>query len=425
MKNRILSVICLICAVSVILSCMTATAVSPHIDEPVGKMSAVYGYVLNDYILRYGSMVTDTSGGILYGENGNPVAPQGVVYSDIVNFDANENPYLVIFLADSWAGNAECHIWRFNEESQQAEQIAVLPKNYIEMTPDVSGEFNMGWNGQKRYLSYKAYQNGEEISADYYTVVNGDTFMYVNDPENVTEVGIMDFNSTYFHPGVDISDYNKTLTNFFDNLKNTAADSVTYEDISERLSDEDEKQLEAALSEAVKYDDFDIANYSSFVRYEAALDSLKYNTDRFYLISNLYNLGDEIYYARFSTDRSYYNYALLRRSPDAETGYQILKVRTDCIPLSDIELIDIQEQYKRNVLLYKKAKGSLKLEKESKYLTDSAVGPKKTPEPTKEPKIVIKKVLCPTMRLPAACIGGGIAIAMLTALWLYISNDDS
>ena len=27
--------------------------------------------------------------------------PNGVVYSDIVNFDANENPYLVIFLADT------------------------------------------------------------------------------------------------------------------------------------------------------------------------------------------------------------------------------------------------------------------------------------------------------------------------------------
>ncbi len=426
MKSRLLSVICLFCAVSLMLSCFTSTSASVSPDEPVGKMSAVYGYVLNDYLLKYGTYSTGAPGEVIYGENGELVTPNGVVYSDIVNFDANENPYLVIFVVESAYCTASCHIWRFNEETEQADQIAELTKNYWEIPDDSNGEFNVGWNGDKRYISYKEYVNNQEVNKDYYTVVDGDAFIYVNDPQNVTEVGVMDFNRSYFHAGVDVSNANRCLSDFFDNLKNAAADSVSYENISERLSSEDEAQVEAALSEAVKYEDFDIARYSSFVRYESALDALQTNTDRFYLISNMYNLGDELYYVRFSTDRSYYNYALLRRSPDAETGYQILKVRTDCIPLSDIELKELKEQYKRNTLLYKKEKGSLKLEKESKYITDVPAEPSCSTQPSEEKKstINIEKRLCPTMRLPVACIGGGISIALLTALWLYLSSDD-
>ena len=166
------------------------------------------------------------------------------------------------------------------------------------------------------------------------------------------------------------------------------------------------------------------------MRYEAALDSLKLNSDRFYLISNMYNLGDEIYYVRFSTDKTYYNYALLRRSPDAENGYQILKVCTDCIPLADIELREIKEKYKRNILLYKKAKGNIKLERKSKYIKDTPMPTTSVDagsaeaKPNSEPKIKITKMIGRHMRLPVACIGGGISIGLLTALWLYLSSDD-
>ncbi len=52
--------------------------------------------------------------------------PNGVVYSDIVNFDANENPYLVIFLADSGYTTASCHVWKYDEETENAERIAIL-----------------------------------------------------------------------------------------------------------------------------------------------------------------------------------------------------------------------------------------------------------------------------------------------------------
>ena len=126
-------------------------------------------------------------------------------------------------------------------------------------------------------------------------------------------------------------------------------------------------------------------------------------------------MGDEIYYIRFSTDRSYYNYALLRRSDDAENGYQILKVRTDCIPLSDRELKQIKTDYDRNTLLYKKAKGSLKL---SKYCADDNA------EPSKKPLIQIDKSFDKQTRLPIVCIGGGIAVALLTILWVYLYSDN-
>ena len=89
---------------------------------------------------------------------------------------------------------------------------------------------------------------------------------------------------------------------FFDKLKNSAADSVTYEDIAERLSDEDEHQIEEVLKNVVSYTDFDIANYTTMDEYQNALN-VEPNGDRFYLISEAYNLGDEIYYVRFSTDR--------------------------------------------------------------------------------------------------------------------------
>ena len=66
----------------------------------------------------------------------------------------------------------------------------------------------------------------------------------------------------------------------------------------------------------------------------------------------------------------------------ADNGYQILKVRTDCIPLSDRELKQIKADYDRNTLLYKKSKGTLKLSKTSKYDDSDGLS-----EPTKEPTV--------------------------------------
>lgn len=415
LKNRIFRLLSVFCSIVILMSCLTfSTAVA---DEPVGKMAAVYAYVLNNYLYTYSSMHTENAGDSLSISEDN--IPNGVVYSDIVNFDANENPYLVIFLADSGYTTASCHVWKYDEETENAERIAILDVNYNQIPLGQSGVFSLGSNAEKRYITYKVFEGDELVHADYYTVIDGDAFEYVNAPQVLSETGVMDFSSKYFHPNVDVSHYNQNIGNFFDKLKNSAADSVTYEDIAERLSDEDEHQIEEVLKNVVSYTDFDIANYTTMDEYQNALN-VEPNGDRFYLISEAYNLGDEIYYVRFSTDRSYYNYALLRRSDMADNGYQILKVRTDCIPLSDRELKQIKADYDRNTLLYKKSKGTLKLSKTSKYDDSDGLS-----EPTKAPSIHIEKSLKSSTRLPAVCLGGGIAIALLTVLWVYLYSDNN
>jgi hypothetical protein len=415
LKKRIYKFLCTLCALTVLLSSITLDRTA-FADEPVGKMSAVYGYVLNDYLATYGAISTSDANGAIYDEEGGVVAPTGVVYGDVVNFDDNENPYLVIYITEGIYKTASCHIWKYNEEKEVAERIAILEKEYDNIDRNRMGEFNLGWNDEKRYITYKEYEDNNVVSSEYYTVIDGDALMYVNNPTDVYEAGIMDFNAYYFHPGIDVSNYNQTLNNFFDSLKNAAADSVTYEDIAERLTSEDEVRVEAVLAKAVSYENFDIDDYDSIDEYQAALNEPT-NSDRFYLISNMYNLGDEIYYVRFSTDKSYYNYALLRRSDTAENGYQILRVSTDCIPLADRELKQLKEAYSRNTLLYKKSKGYLKLQKKVKEASGA-------PEATKTPQIIIDKMIDSRMRIPAACIGGGIAIAFLTILWVFLYGGD-
>lgn len=418
LKKRIYKTVCAACSLSVLLSCVTLDCAA-LVDEPVGKMSSIYGYILNDYLLKYGAIATDEINGTLYGEDGGLSAPTGVVYGDIVNFDANENPYLVIYVTYGEKSSAECHIWKYNEELQQAEQAAVLERTYDDIGQNRIGEFDLGWNDEKRYIIYKEFTDSELVNAEYYTVIDGDALMYVNAPENVNQTDIMDFNAYYFHPGVDVSDYNHSLNDFFDRLKNSAADSVTYTDIAERLTPEDETRVETVLSKAVMFDKFDIAEYDTLDEYRQALTEQPVSANRFYLISNMYNLGDEIYYVRFSTDKTYYNYALLRRSDTAENGYQILKVSTDCIPLADIELKQLKEEYSRSTMLYKKSKGALKLQRKVKDKSE----PEKS-QSQKQPKIILEKLIDNRMRLPVACIGGGVAIALLTVLWVFLYGSD-
>lgn len=417
MKKRINKILCAVSSLSVILSCITLDCAA-LVDKPVGKMSSTYGYILNDYIWQYGVIATEETNGTLYGEDDGLCTPNGVVYGDIVNFDSNENPYLVLYVANGETATAACHIWKYNEELEAAEEIAVLERSVGDIGRDRIGEFDLGWNDEKRYIIYKEFVDMELVNAEYYTVIDGDALMYVNNPSNVEQTDIMDFNAYYFHPGVDVSDYNRSLGDFFDHLKNSAADSVTYEDIAERLQPDDEARVEATLSKAVAFDNFDIANYDTLDEYRHALTE-PVGSDRFYLISNMYNLGDEIYYARFSTDKSYYNYALLRRSDTAENGYQILKVSTDCIPLADIELKRLKNEYSRNNMLYKKTKGSLKLRRKVKDASEP-----ESPKVTKAPMITLDKLIDERMRLPVACIGGGIAIALLTILWVCLYGSD-
>ena len=405
LRKRVFRVISALCALFIALSCLNLGGVQA--DETEGRVASVFAYTLNDYIYTYGALSTENAGDAFNFENGDEY-PRGVIYSEIVNFDAEKEPYLVIFIADSEYTIASCHIWHYNKEKDCAERIAILDVNYNRFINERVGAFSMGFYEDKRYIIYRTYENDVPINEEYYTAIDGTAYRYVVNPNINDEIGVVHFSSRYFQPGTDISRYNKELNNFFDKLKNTAADSVTYEDIAARLSNDDEKQIENVLATVTGFTDFDIANYKSMDAYREAVD-VRPDGDRFYLISEAYNLGDEIYYVRFSTDRSYYNYALLRRSDDAADGYQILKVRTDCIPLSDKELKQIKTDYDRNTLLYKKAKGTLSL-------TEDKNG--------KKPLINIGKLFDGGARLPIICVGGGIAVALLTILWVYLYSDN-
>lgn len=380
-------------------------------DEIVGRMSASYGYALNDMIWEYGVIKSDNPEQEFFDVSGGKISPGGIVYADVINFDANDNPYLVVFTMNSDTHLGEVHVWKYNEQTKKAEKIAELGKSYSDIPRNRMGEFNLGSNNEKRYVSYKEYENNVLVGEEYYTVIDGDMFMYVNKPKNVYDWGIMNFNSVYFHPNVNVNDYNKPLDTFFSKMKDAAADSVTLDDLAEHLEASDEVKLENILSKAVNYTNFDILNCKTIEDYKSQLNQ-KNCTDRFYLITNVYNLGDELYYVRFSTDRSFYNYTLLRRTDSLPEGYQILKVNADCIPLSDSELAQIKEEYSRCPLLYKKASGKIRAKKS---LEDMGI---------KLPKLNIEKRFNDGIKLPAALLGGGVGLALITALWFVLTIGD-
>ena len=403
LKNLIYKIICVISAVTVFCSGTI------YADEIEGRMSAAYGYALNDTMREYG-VVKGAKGEEFIDPYGGEISPGGIVHAEILNFDANNSPYLVIFCMNSDTRSAEAHVWRYDEETKKAVKLAKIDKPYHNIGRDRMGEFNVGYDDEKRYISYKQYENNILVSEEYYTVINNEAFMYVNKPKNVYDVGIMNFNCAYFHPNVDISGHNKLLGDFFSKLKNVAADSVTFEDMAERPTLEEEDKLEDVLSRAVHYTSFDILKCSSMQDYRKMLDETATCTDRFYLITNMYDLGNELYYVRFSTDRSFYNYTLLRRSNNIDGGYQILRVNADCIPLSDSELKQIAEEYSRCPLLYKKATGNVKLKSSIKKLN--------------LPKVNVEKKLDEKVKVPVALIGGGIGAALLTVLWFVLSMSD-
>ena len=440
MKKIGMKFLCSFCAAVIFMSTISFGLI-PFVkaDEPVGKMSSVYGYILNDYIMKYGVMSTDKNGAI-FDSTGNTITPSGVVYGDILNFDNNNCPYLVIFVADSEYKSAECHLWLYNDETQKARKVAVIEKSYSDIPKDMIGEFNIAWKNEKRYITFNTYQNNVEQQKEVYTVINGEAYMYINNPADITEVGIMDYNAYYFHPGIDVSDYNKQLDVFFTKLKDTAAKSVTYENIATKLSAEDKTQINRVLIKSALYCDFDIKNYTSLDEYNEGL-TITTSSDKFTQLSAIYSLGDDIYYAKFDTNRTKYNYALLRKTDALDDGYQILKVRTDCIPLADIELKQARYEYSQNPLIMAKSKTTMELNEDKTAVTPTStnvtvkVGDNepitvtKAPEPTPDiketdKKISIKKILDDKVKLPIACTGGGIAIALLTFLWVYMYEDE-
>lgn len=377
-----------------------------YAEDITGKMASVYGYTLNDYMFQYGVVSTDVPGG--YPENKD--SDSGVIYADIIDFDNNESPYLVIFRADSSDERIYVDIFGYDELKQCALHIAEIQEEY----GYTDGQFCIGWNNGNKYIIYKELKNGAQTNTDFYTVIDGTAFKYVNPPSYAEISAVVSSKDGRVRPDVDVSEYNTALNEFFTKLKDAAAGSVTFTDIAEQLADEEENKLENTLKNAAKFYSLDIGDYSSFSEYEKAL-STPDSDGRFYLITHMYDIGEELYYVRFATDRSFYNYAIVRRTDADPNGYQLLMVRTDSIPLSDTELKSLKEVYSRNKLVQKKAKGSIQLNNEPVIQLNKL----DVEKPLSLPKLIPSE-----LRMPAALISGGICLALLVILWIYLASDD-
>jgi len=341
--------VCFICSLLILfLNTSIFAAQEQPVDKPNAGLAAVYGYVLNDYINLMGVVSDEHPAGFM--ENDTPY-PNGIVYADIINFDNNDYPYLVIFTSDAKRGCASCHIWSYSSKYDRAEKIGEIVKRYAPLTK-TRGAFALGWLGERRYITYKEFDETETHKSECYTVINGEAFQYVEGPGAVNEAAVMNFTASTFFSDVNISGYNQALTDFFNKLKDTSAACVTYSDVTDNISREDMSALEASSLTAAALGNFDIFDYASMEEYESALSQR--NGAVFYSVSSVHDLGDEMYYVRFATDQSFYNYALMRRT-DRSERYQILKVRLDCIPLSDRELSALKRDYTKSNLLYKKA----------------------------------------------------------------------
>lgn len=408
LKQRLYKLLCLIC---VFVLSVSTTVVTVKADEISGKTASVFAYALNDAIYNYGVVSTAECGGYISVDCDNGIYPTGVIYADIINFDNNETPYLVIFRADNNRGCISADIYKYNTKTKTADLVTVLSKGF-NLPGGVIGEFCLGFNAEKRFIVYNEYTDTVKSKTEYYTVMDGTAFQYVVAPEYADEAAVLSFSSVLLHPETDVSNYNDYLDIFFSKLKNASADSVTHTDISDYITDSEEEKIENVLTNATKIGFLDIAEFSSMTEYETALENGNSPT-LFYLITHMYDLGDEIYYVRFSADCSFYNYAILRRTSSLESGYQILSVRTDSIPLSDVELESAKDSYMRSNLVMKKASGTIELENM----------PKESILQLEKP-ISVPKVINPGIKKPIALIGGGVCLVLFIALWIYMASDD-
>lgn len=379
-------------------------------DDYTGDKASVFAYALNDAMASSGVLTTDQCGDHLEIDCDTGSYPTGVIYADIIDFDDNESPYLVIFKSDSARGCVSAVIYRYDEDKREAALINIISKGY-NLPEGVWGELTVGYNVNKRYIIYNEYTEGTKTKSEFYTAIDGQGFSFITPPDYAQETGVVSFNRHLLHPEVDISGYNHYLSEFFSLLKNMAANSVSYPDISDTAHEEEIAKIEKVLIGAAKHSDFDIGRYNDISEYNRALaDTDADNT--FYSITNLYDIGEQIYYARFATDNSFYNFALLRRTDSINEGYQLIASRCDAIPLSDLELENAKDAYTHNKLLYKKARGAI---------TDSPGGGIKLFNI--RPRFNIPKLINSDWRKPIGLIGGGMCVLMFAFLWIHMASE--
>ena len=139
MRNRLHKIICLF-TVFVILLGMNISPSAADTSGLDGIMASAYGYALNDYIFKYGVAATSTPGeAFATGDEAYMSANGGVVYADLVDFDSDKNPFLVIYLIDKPKNTAEVHILSYDAQKKKVAETGVISKEYSSIPANCTG----------------------------------------------------------------------------------------------------------------------------------------------------------------------------------------------------------------------------------------------------------------------------------------------
>ena len=378
-------------------------------DTPVNAESTPwangYAYALNDSMYNFGVMSAERPKEY-FGTNVN-----GVIYGDLLEFNFDGVPMLVIFRANSEQGVLVVDIYGYQKGAAKLITSIAKPVNIADGN---IGELSLGADGLHRYIIYREFLGENIINEEYYTVIDEDAFVRVDAPKNnIVSSGVVSFANSYLHPEVDISFYNRYLSDFFARLKDMSASSVEYEDIYDNITGDEKERISKVLVKTAGFDCFDIGDYYSMSEYSMAVK--RHNgKGKLNAITNIYSLGEELYYVRYSTDKSFYNGAMLRRTDKVEGKYQILSVKNDFIPYSDSEIDKLKNVYLKNKLVLEKSSGSIELKNEPVINVNKL---------DIEKKFEIPQKISPSVRIPAAIIGGGLCLALIAALLIYILSD--
>ncbi len=401
LKRAVYKMMCLLCTLVILIS---IPVLPVNADTPVWAND--FAYTLNSAMLNCGVLSTAECGDYLGLDTAS-----GVIYADLVEFDESSQPSLIIVRYDN--ENSCVSVDIYEHEKNSAEIVVTISKGFD--IPDGNiGEIALGDDGERRYIAYNEYSDGEKVLEEYYTVINGDAFVRVNTPQSANLSGVLSFGFNYLHPEVDVSFYNKYLSTFFSTLKDMSADNVEYQNILDNITTAEKERISRVLGKTTGFTSFDIGDYSSMSEYSMAVK--KHDGEgAFNAITHVYDLGNEIYYVRYSTDRCFYNGTILRRTDMVTDNYQILAVRNDFIPFSDTELNSLKEAYEKNRLLLEKSSGSIELKTEPLIKVNKL---------DIEKKIDTPQMISPDLRKPIAFIGGGVCLILLVILWIYITSDE-
>ncbi len=405
MKKALMRVFAFICVIVISISFATPIYAvgTPWAHE--------YAYALNEVLYREGTLSTTSTGDFITFDATVGEYPQGVIYADLIHFEDNSEPALAILRSSRVRGAISVDIYSYNPETGDADHITTLSKGY-RLDNGVIREVALGSGDDLRYVVFTDYRDGQMVNCEYYTLLDGAMYKAVDAPQNITLYGMATYSNSYLHPEIDVSQYNEYISRFFSDLKADAADCIEYENIEAQLDAEDADGLKAVLNKTAGFDvTFDIGDYPTMSEYALAVKSHD-GEAKLNAITHVYNLGEELYYVRYSTDRAYYNGAILRRTDAVKDGYQILLVRNDFIPLTESECENAKNTYLKNRLLLEKPRGR----GEHKPLIE--INNEEGDKPLKVPKVVSQD-----LRVPIALIGGGVLLALFVVLFVVVTRN--